>query len=223
MSKTIKTLKTNLTTIVDTLKESGNHLLTLTIRYWSHFGGEFEAVRDSLEGPLPRGMSKRPPAMIRHSVTGKFHQITAQNMQKTVFKDIYMLDSLKTLKGVADYVNIRGDLPCEYRDMLKNTLSSADPGAGGKKLRKAEEEAAQKRYGPLPRTTSALTCIDTLATHRPKPTGGIAGFAAEKLAANDPDMTPALRDLYEQLSRTSTKSPAVMVCPPCPPRLFADS
>ncbi|CZT16152.1 uncharacterized protein RCC_01993 [Ramularia collo-cygni] len=183
----VRNLQPNLQTIVDTLLESGNKLSTLIVRYWSHFGGEYEAVRESLEGPLPRSMATRPPALIRNAMTGRFQQIHAHSMHSTIFRDIHMLDPLKALKGVADYVNIRGDLPCEYRDELRKILSTEEPRIAGRKLRKADIEAASKK---------------------PKPDGGLAAFAAEKLA-EDPDMEPGMKTLYNELLNSSTMSPAV--------------
>lgn len=83
--------------------------------------------------------------MIRNAMTGKFHQVYAADMRSSIFKDIKILEPLKTLKHVADYVSIRGDLPAKLRDELKQTLSTKNPGVGGHKLRKADAEIASKR------------------------------------------------------------------------------
>lgn len=56
-------LKRNLYMMVDTLKGIGIQLQTLKVRYWTQYGGEVEALREDLEGPLPPGIPPRPIMM----------------------------------------------------------------------------------------------------------------------------------------------------------------
>ncbi|KAI5358666.1 hypothetical protein Slin14017_G109490 [Septoria linicola] len=183
----VANIKINLRTIVDTFLECGNKFLTLKIRYSSAFGGEVEAVRDAIEGPLHPGMTVRSPVMIRHAVTGKFHQFDEQEFHTKLFKNIHIIEPLKKLKGVAVQVDIRGDLPQRCIDELTSVLSVNDPGPAGKRALRSKAAAASKKA----------------------PSDSLQSFAAEKLA-EDPNMDPGMKALYQQLTRTSVKSPAVM-------------
>ncbi|KAF7196216.1 hypothetical protein HII31_02283 [Pseudocercospora fuligena] len=185
----VRNLKTNLRTIVDTIQQSGNKLQLLKIRYWSQFGGEVEGVRDDLEGPLHPRLPERPPVMIRHAFTGKFHTIKASEVNAKLFRNISILEPLKKLKGVVDYVDIRGDLPRKYIDQLKRILTSLNPGKAALEMEKAKAEAASNK--------------------RPKPVGGLAGFIADFIE-KDPNMSAERKAYYQRLTKTSSKSPAVM-------------
>jgi hypothetical protein len=161
----------------------------LTSLLQGQFGGEVEAVRDELEGALPRFVTERPSVMIRHCTTGKFHSIKEKDFDTKLYKNIKILDALKKLKAITDQVDIRGDLPKTYIDELIKTLVVADP-----------KPAAIRTQ----RTKAAL------ASKQPAPTGGLHGFAAEMLA-KDPKMSPGSRKILEDCMKTSRKSPAVMV------------
>lgn len=112
--------------------------------------------------------------MIRNSITGEFHQVYAHDMHSSIFRDIQILDALKALKGIADYVNIRGDLPCEYRDDLRKILSAVHPGAGGKKMRKADAEIASKKYD-MTEESYGLFLSDIVKSTGPSPTAVLPG------------------------------------------------
>jgi hypothetical protein len=181
--------RTNLRTIVDTFNECHNHFQTLKIRYWGEFGGEVEAVRHDLEGPLHPLIKERPPVMIRHATTGKFQAFRPKNYDTKLFKNTHILDSLKNFKNIADFVDIRGDIPAKNIAHLTDIIAVNDPGRPAKKAQRAKADAAKKQ---------------------PKPNGGLQGFAAEMLAKK-PNMDAESRKLYEDLMKTSRKSPAVMV------------
>lgn len=143
--RALSNLKQNVQTIVNMFRASDNQLFTLRMRYESAFGGEFEDVREVFEAPLPPNMVERPAAMIRKTLTGELEEVHARELGEKVFKNINILDPFKALKGIADFVDIRGDLPCVYRDELAKILSSANPGAMGTKMRKAQAQLAAAR------------------------------------------------------------------------------
>ena len=204
-NSTANTVKTNLTTIFDTFQECGfvdadrfysnsckmGHFLTLKVRYYSQFGGEVEAIREEIEGPIHPGLSGRPPVMIRHSMTGKFHTIPSTQFDTKLFKHIRILEVLKQHPGIADHVDIRGDLPTKYIEELTKVLAVDDQLAGIAAIKAKRAKAA-------------------IRSKQPKPSGGIQSFAADMLA-KDPNMDAGMKKLYQDLMRTSTKSPAVWV------------
>ncbi|KXT11693.1 hypothetical protein AC579_6493 [Pseudocercospora musae] len=86
---------------------------------------QIEGVRDDLEGPLHPRLPERPSVMIRHAFTAKFHTIKTSEVNTKLFKNINILEPLKELKGVAVYVDIRGDLPQEYIDQTPSNPGKA--------------------------------------------------------------------------------------------------
>lgn len=198
-------VRTNLTTIVDTFRECGfvnaasahpslrsfgtGHLLTLKVRYYCQFGGEVEAIRDEIDAPLHPNMQEKPPVMIRHSYSGQFYTFQANEIETELFKNVKILEVLKQLRGVADVVDVRGDLPTKYIAELTKCLAVADPGPAAKRAHRAKAATSSKQ---------------------PKSSGGVQEFAADMLA-KDPNMSPSMRKLCQDLMKSSTKSPAVWV------------
>lgn len=183
-------LKRNLYMMVDTLKGIGIQLQTLKVRYWTQYGGEVEALREDLEGPLPPGIPPRP-IMMKNFTTGRYDMVRRSEINTKLFRDINILEPLRRLKGVAQEASIRGDLPQAYKDELTKVLTSATPTCATKK--KLQEKAAAER-----KRQAAST-----------PSPSLAEFARDMLA-KDPNADAGMRGLYQQLMRTSVKSPAVM-------------
>lgn len=180
------TLHTNLKTVVGAFKHAGNKLTTLKLRYTSCFEGQIEAMRDDIEGPARPGMPERP-VMLKDKY-GKYHRMSRAEANERLFTYCNILNPLRHLKGVAEDVKIRGDLPGAYIDELTAVLSVDDPMPAIKKKRADEEAAKQAR--------------------RQKPDA--QGFWAELFEKAKRKGDEGQAKLCAQMMRTSVKSPAVM-------------
>jgi hypothetical protein len=135
----------NLKAVARCFREGGNKLKTLKIRYTSCFDGQIDAVRDSLEGELADGMPERRTMLKdRH---GKYHHVSRAEAAVKLFKYHKILDPLRALKGIAELMQIRGDLPGAYMEELKTILSvpTSKLGAIAKRKRETEEAERKKR------------------------------------------------------------------------------
>ena len=136
-------LEKNLKIVAKCFLEGGNKLKTLKIRYTSCFEGQIDAVRDSLEGELPKGMPERKTMLKdKHS---KYHLVSRKEAPIKLFKHHKILDPLKHLKGIADDVKIRGDLPQAYMDELAKVLSKPVSDVSHRVKKKREAEAAERK------------------------------------------------------------------------------
>jgi hypothetical protein len=136
-------VRKNLETVAKCFLIGGNKLKTLKIRYTSCFDGQIDSVRDSLEGGLPKGMPERK-TMLKDRY-GKYHLVSHEEAPVKLFKHHKILDPLKNLKGIADDVKIRGDLPQAYMDELTEVLSKPVSDISGAVKKKREAEAAERK------------------------------------------------------------------------------
>ena len=136
-------VRKNLETVAQCFLVGGNKLKTLKIRYTSCFEGQIEAVRDSLDGELPKGMPERK-TMLKDKY-GKYHLVSRKEAHVKLFKHHKILDPLKHLKGIADDVKIRGDLPQAYMDELTEVLSKSVTDVSHRVKKKRETDAAERK------------------------------------------------------------------------------
>ena len=154
--------------------------------YTSCFGGELEAVRDAIEGPLPPGV-KPPPIMLK-DMHDQYYHVKRTDASNRLFKHGTILEPLFKLKGVAEYVNVRGDLPQAYMDRLTTSLSNPNPAPATKKKLLKEQAVKQAR----PKEPS------------------MHDFFRELAVKNRQEGDHGAADLCEQMTRTTVKSPGVM-------------
>ena len=128
----------NLQTVARCFRQGGNKLKTLKFRYTSCFDGQIDAVRETLEGPIPKGMPERT-AMLEDRY-GQYYQGSHAEAASKLFYHHKILDPLRNLKGIAEYVHIRGDLPGPYMDELRAVLSVPETDLGAKAKKKRQEQ-----------------------------------------------------------------------------------
>lgn len=190
----------NLQTVARCFREGGNKLKTLKIRYTSCFDGQIDAVRDTLEGPIPPGMPERR-AVLKDSY-GKYYHVSRAEAPVKLFKYHSILDPLRNLKGIAEQVHIRGDLPGPYMEELKAVLSILESDLGAKAKKKREVDAAEQKK-------------------RQQKDKGSSFHAFMKELAEKHEGT-GLGDLARDCLKVPAKSPAVMAelfAPPTPEEL----
>ena len=181
-------LEKNLKTVAKCFLDGGNKLKTLKIRYTSCFEGQIDAVRDSLEGELPKGMPERK-TMLKDRY-GEYHLVSRAEAPAKLFKYHKSLDPLRELKGIADDVKIRGDLPQAYMEDLTEVLSKPVSDVSGAVKKKRETEAAErKKRQEQEQNSSFYACMKRLA---------------EKYKGTDAEQD------YLEMLKVSDKSPAVM-------------
>ncbi|KAK5115396.1 hypothetical protein LTR85_009856 [Meristemomyces frigidus] len=178
-------LNTNLKTIAATFKEAGVKLKTFKIRYTSCFEGQIDAVRDAIEGPTRPGMPERPITL--KDKRGKYLTLKRAGVQQFLATHSKVLDPLRHLKGIAEDVKIRGDLPGAYIDDLTKTLLVNNPSTAVKK-RQADEDAARQA--------------------RRKQDDGQQEFWAELMEKNLREGDEGSAKLCAQMIRTSVKGPS---------------
>ncbi|KAK3684710.1 hypothetical protein LTR37_020004 [Vermiconidia calcicola] len=181
-------LEANLKTVSQCFLQAGNKLKTLKIRYTSCFDGQIDAVRDEIEGDLPEGMPDRP--ILIKDAHGKHYSFERGEAKAYFFKHITVLEPLRRLKGIADDVKIRGDLPQAYMDGLAKVLSVPTPPPAIKK-KQMEEGVARKRREESRKGT------------------GFHAFMKE-LADGYEGSDPGMADYCRGMLKTSVMSPAVM-------------
>ncbi|KAK5131733.1 hypothetical protein LTR08_000622 [Meristemomyces frigidus] len=137
-------LRANLQIVADCFTEAGIKLKTLKVRYTSWFGGQVEAMRDAIEGPLRPGAPERPIRL--KDDYGKYYLLHRADAQRRLFAHCEgVLAPLLKLQGFAEAVRVRGDLPGALIDRLTATLSNPNPPAAVKK--KLVDERARKQAG----------------------------------------------------------------------------
>ncbi|KAK3708009.1 hypothetical protein LTR37_011702 [Vermiconidia calcicola] len=181
-------LEANLKTVSQCFLQAGNKLKTLKIRYTSCFDGQIDAVRGEVEGDLPEGMPDRP--ILIKDTHGKHYSFERGEAKAYFFKHITVLEPLRRLKGIADDVKIRGDLPQAYMDGLVKVLSAPTPPPAIKK-KQMEAEVARKRREESRKGNDFHSFMKELAD-------GYEG--------SDPGMADYCRGML----KTSVMSPAVM-------------
>ncbi|KAK3633174.1 hypothetical protein LTR56_015950 [Elasticomyces elasticus] len=186
-------LAANIKTVVEWFKVTGNKFKTLKIRYSSAFEGQIEAVRDAIEGPQgPDGFER--PIMLADKY-GKYWQFGRKEAQAKLFIHCNILAPLMELKGVAEDVKVRGDIPQKMIDDMTATLSSTDVSPPTKK--KKAEEAAEKQARPK----------------KPDQQDFWREMRDKYMAKGDQGMV----DMAEKMMSTSVMSPAVMEMLMAPP------
>lgn len=173
-----RNLGMNMLTVARYFKQGGNKLLTLKIRYTSCFDGEIDTVRDTLEDP-----SDDRPTMLRDRY-GRVHCVKKSEVA-SIFEYCTVLEPLKALKGIAEDVKIRGDLPQTYIDELVGVLSVSNPAPVTKK--KQATERAQPKQAKM---ASARDFMEEMARKNPG--------------------SEWHRDMAERFKKIPVKSPAVM-------------
>jgi hypothetical protein len=190
-------LEQNIKTMVRCILTAGIKLHTLKIRYTSCFDGQIDAVRGNLEGKLPEGMPERT-TMIKDS-HGNYHNVKKSEAHQYLFRHGNMLNSLRCLKGIADDVKIRGDLPQALMDELA-VLHTSPHVAPALKKKQAAEQAARKDRQEKEKGT------------------GFHAFMQEMLKKHE-GKDPGMADFCRQALKTSVKSPAVLADLMMPPTL----
>lgn len=186
----------NLRTVATCFLRGGNKFKTLKIRYTSCFEGQIDAVRDSIEGKLPKGMPERD--IIIKDCHGKYHHVKRAEAYDYFFKYGTILAPLLCLKGIAEDVKVRGDLPQKYMDDLTTDLSVAGPAPVTKK--KQIEEEVERKNREAHRMPGFHALIKEFAKKHEGKDDGMAEWYRD--AIRTPDMSPAV---LEELFKEPTK------------------
>ena len=192
-------LRANLQTVATCFTEAGNKLKTLKVRYTSCFGGQVEAMRDAIEGPLRAGVPERPITL--KDDWGKYYHLSRAEAQRQLFTHCEaVLAPLLQMRAIAEAVYIRGDLPRALIDRLSTTMSAPDP-SGTVKKKLADERARRQALLDKERRKEA---------HQ-------HDFWQKTLEKNLREGDQGGADLCRRMMATSMKSPAVMAELMAPP------
>ena len=167
--------------------KAGTKLKTLRLCYTSSFGGEIDGTRDAIEGPLNPNLSER--IIMLRDIYGKYHGVKRSEVQEKLFKYCKLLEPLRKLRNIAEFVLVRGDLSQAYIDELTVILSSSEQSA---RIKKQQAEAKKTRE----------------EQRKPLSFQEVMGDIAEK-NKHDPNQKGKVQ-LAQQCMRVPAKSPAVM-------------
>lgn len=137
-------LEKNIKNMVRCILESGIKLHTLKVRYTSLFDGQIDAVRHNIEDKPAPGTTDNPTML--KDCHGRYHYVKRAEVYQKIFCHGNILESLRCLKGIADNVQIRGDLPQAYMDKLTALLTAPARAPAMQQKQKSEEAARKSRH-----------------------------------------------------------------------------
>nr|OQO22128.1 hypothetical protein B0A51_09392 [Rachicladosporium sp. CCFEE 5018] len=117
-----RNLAMNLRLVSRCFRVLGVKLKTLKLRYMSRLEGQTDVVRTMMDSHPKLG--KKPKNWIlRSQGGGRGYMIKQGGSPTEIFKNVGVLDALRLMRGCAEQVIIRGDLPTAYLNEIKDMLT----------------------------------------------------------------------------------------------------
>ncbi|KAK6438762.1 hypothetical protein LTR95_005028 [Oleoguttula sp. CCFEE 5521] len=117
-----RNLAMNLRLVSRCFRVLGVKLKTLKVRYMSRLEGQTDVVRNMMDAH-PKPIHKPKNLILRSHGGGRGYMFKPGGSPTEIFKNVGVLDALRLMRGCAERVVIRGDLPTAYLNEIKDMLT----------------------------------------------------------------------------------------------------